>query len=307
VAVNCSAIGEQLIESELFGHRKGAFTGAHHDRAGAFVTAHHGTLLLDELGDAPLRVQLALLRALETRRIKPVGSDREQEIDVRVLAATSADVRELMHSGHFREDLYFRLAELVVDVPPLRARPEDIPDLVEALLKRLNAPSRLSPQALEMLIAYSFPGNVRELENALKRALALSRGATTLEAVHFSQLGPVVTATAMVEFQFPAAVRELAKRIWAEPRGAETEGSKYEQRARVRAALLEIGSRFPLEAWPKALQTQWSRLFGAKWATTEGGRNVREVARELGLEARREESERRVLGLVRGVVMRRVG
>jgi transcriptional regulator with GAF, ATPase, and Fis domain len=164
VAVNCSALSAELIESELFGHKRGAFTGAHGDRDGAFVGADGGTLLLDEIGDAPPRVQLALLRALETRRIKPVGSDSERAVDVRVLAATSRDVRAMMDSGEFREDLYYRLAEGSLSLPPLRNRPEDIPSLASHLLTSLAPNISLSTQAELALTQNQWPGNVRELK-----------------------------------------------------------------------------------------------------------------------------------------------
>jgi DNA-binding NtrC family response regulator len=327
IAVNCSALGDQLIDSELFGHKRGAFTGAHGDRTGAFTSAHGGTLLLDEIGDAPLRVQLALLRVLQERCVRPVGSDREHPVDVRVLAATSSDLRASMHAGRFREDLYFRLAELVCELPPLRDRAEDIPALARALLAKHRASATLSPQALELLVAHPFPGNIRELENALKRAVALSRGAATLEAHHFAHLTDFVAGTwgasagtrASTDpaFVFPEAVKSLADALWEDPsRGSFSEdegashgsrGSRYEHRARHRAALLELATRHPLDAWPRALVLQWGRLFGAKWASTENGRNVRELARELGMDARSAESERRVLRMVSGVAVGRVG
>jgi two-component system response regulator GlrR len=189
IALNCSAIADNLIESELFGHKRGAFTGAQTDRAGAFASADGGTLFLDEIGDAPLGVQLALLRALESKRIRAVGSDVDRAVDVRVFAATSRDLEELIERGSFRKDLYYRLAELTVELPPLRERREDIPALIAAILGTLSATTKVSKQAERLLVEREWPGNVRELRNALKRAVALSRGAEVLQAVHFSEIG----------------------------------------------------------------------------------------------------------------------
>jgi hypothetical protein len=160
-AVNCSAISDALIESELFGHRRGAFTGAQIERAGAFVSAQGGTLLLDEIGDAPARVQFALLRALESRTVKAVGADAERAVDVRVIAATSRDLTALMQQGSFRSDLYYRLAQLTVTIPPLRDRREDVPGLAARLAEHELAGTTLSDQALALLEQHAWPGNVR--------------------------------------------------------------------------------------------------------------------------------------------------
>ena len=178
VALNCGAIPRELIESELFGHDKGAFTGAVRERVGAFVSADRGTLFLDEVGELPLDLQAKLLRALERREIKPVGSDRARAVDVRVVAATNRSLSREVAAGTFRQDLYYRLAVVVVRIPPLRTRLEDLRLLVEhiqdELARRRSALGqppypRLDERAMAMLERYDFPGNVRELRNIVER------------------------------------------------------------------------------------------------------------------------------------------
>ncbi len=181
VAVNCAALPNELMESEFFGYRKGAFTGAAQDRQGLFQAACGGTLFLDEVGDLPLGMQAKLLRAVQERRIRPVGADHEVSIDVRLISATHQDLDLLVKKGLFRADLYYRLMVLGLTVPPLRDRREDIPELAGFLLKRIcqreGCPGKsLSLEALDALCRFSFPGNVRELENILERAVVLSSG-----------------------------------------------------------------------------------------------------------------------------------
>ncbi|NKB65893.1 MAG: response regulator [Candidatus Latescibacteria bacterium] len=188
VPLNCAAIPAELAEAELFGHAKGAFTGADDDRPGCFETAHEGTLFLDELGELPLPQQAKLLRVLEDGQVRRVGSGQERSVDVRVVAATNADLPARIQTGAFRADLYYRLARLAVTVPPLRQRREDIPLLARHFLQVFAAEMGCEPPALEgvtaaRLQAYSFPGNVRELKNVVERALIESRGAP-LEPVH---------------------------------------------------------------------------------------------------------------------------
>jgi two-component system response regulator GlrR len=179
VAVNCSAIPEGLLESELFGHRRGAFTGAHQDRAGLFHAARGGTLLLDEIGDMPLALQAKLLRAIEERAVRPVGSDDALEVDVRIISATHRNLEERIASGEFREDLYYRLNVVRLALPSLAERREDIPLLARHFLARLTeryGRRRLafSPGALQMLVAAAWPGNVRQLLNVVERTVALA-------------------------------------------------------------------------------------------------------------------------------------
>ncbi|MBE7454152.1 MAG: sigma-54-dependent Fis family transcriptional regulator [Kofleriaceae bacterium] len=178
VAINCGAIPEGLIDSELFGHTRGAFTGATSARPGVFVEASGGTLFLDEIGDMPLPVQARLLRALQQKEVRPVGSDTPRPVDVRVIAATNVDLGRAVEDGKFRADLYFRLDVVNLAVPPLRERREDIPALIAVLLQRHAGPQRptIDDDALDALVAFSWPGNVRELENALQHALTMSRG-----------------------------------------------------------------------------------------------------------------------------------
>ncbi|CAG1021888.1 Regulatory protein AtoC [Patescibacteria group bacterium] len=178
VAINCGAIPHELMESEFFGHRKGSFTGAHSDKQGLFQAAHGGTLFLDEVADLPLSLQVKLLRALQEKRVRPVGDNREIPVDVRLLSATHKNLNEMVASGSFRQDLYYRINVIDLNVPPLRERPEDLPELIDHILERLlgeNAENKpkLSEDALLELQHYDFPGNVRELENILERALAL--------------------------------------------------------------------------------------------------------------------------------------
>nr|WP_036196613.1 sigma-54 dependent transcriptional regulator [Mariprofundus ferrooxydans] len=173
--VHCGAIPEGLFESELFGYRKGAFTGAEADRVGLIEATNGGTLFLDEIGDMPLSAQVKLLRVLQERRIRRVGDDRERDIDIRVIAATNRDLEEDVRQGHFREDLFFRLNVVPVHMPALRQRREDIPALARAIVRRWSeGRGRLSDSCLKRLMTLPFMGNVRELENLLQRMLALS-------------------------------------------------------------------------------------------------------------------------------------
>jgi DNA-binding NtrC family response regulator len=179
VAVNCAALPESLLESELFGHVKGAFTGASMHKRGLFEEAHQGTLFLDEIGEMTPALQAKLLRALQDGEIRPVGATQSTAMDTRVLAATNRDLEQLMRQGTFREDLFYRLHVIAIALPPLRDRREDIPVLAEHFLARFAAVQRralrLGPEALALLLAYAWHGNIRELENAMERAAILSR------------------------------------------------------------------------------------------------------------------------------------
>ena len=179
VPVNCGAIPTELMESEFFGHRKGAFTGAHADKTGLFQAAEGGTLFLDEIAELPMSMQVKLLRAIQEKSVRPVGANTEVPVDVRILSATHKDLAALVEEGRFRHDLYYRINVIELRVPPLRERREDLPVLVDAILTRLAAAQgRLRPElhsdAMEALAHYTFPGNVRELENILERACALA-------------------------------------------------------------------------------------------------------------------------------------
>ena len=193
VAVNCGAIPENLVESEFFGYKKGAFTGANQDQDGLFVAANGGTLFLDEVADLPLSMQVKLLRAIQERAVRPIGGDREEAVDVRIISATHHDLAKRVSEGKFREDLYYRLNVIELTMPPLRERDGDIAILSRHLLAKLARDSgypqaQLTPKALRKLENYDFPGNVRELENILERALTFVEG-DTIEAddIHLSE------------------------------------------------------------------------------------------------------------------------
>jgi DNA-binding NtrC family response regulator len=180
-AVNCAAINENLLESELFGHEKGSFTGAHAEKKGLFEIADRGTLFLDEIGELDVGMQAKLLRALQERKIRRVGGTHEMNVDVRVIAATNRDLRAMVTDGRFRDDLYYRINVLSIDVPPLRERREDIPVLIDYFLKKhTKNTSRLvtglTPETKKLMNEYSWPGNVRQLESAIERAILLSEG-----------------------------------------------------------------------------------------------------------------------------------
>jgi two-component system response regulator PilR (NtrC family) len=178
VAVNCGAIPENLMESEFFGHRKGAFTGAGEERDGFFQAANGGTLMLDEVADLPLAMQVKLLRAIQERRVRKIGATNEEPVDVRIISATHKDLAKCVELGVFRQDLFYRLNVIELALPPLRERLDDLPVLAKGILARLAGPgaasASLGPGVLDALRAYSFPGNVRELENVLERALAFA-------------------------------------------------------------------------------------------------------------------------------------
>ena len=178
IGVNCGALNENLLESELFGHEKGAFTGADRRRIGRLEMAHGGTLFLDEIGDVPMSMQVKLLRVLQERRIERVGGTETIDINVRVIAATHQDMEKLVKEGKFREDLYYRLNVVRIDIPPLRERPEDIPVLAAHFCQkycRSGQKTEITPEAMELLVKSPWPGNVRQLENAIERACVTAR------------------------------------------------------------------------------------------------------------------------------------
>lgn len=181
VALNCGALPAELLESELFGHKKGAFTGAIKDHPGLFETANQGSLFLDEIGDMPMALQVKLLRVLQEHKIRPVGASTDQSVDVRVIAATHKDLETMIQEQDFREDLFYRLNVVTLTLPPLRERKEDVPLLAEHFLERIanrsgSEKKQFSPEALQLLMAYEWPGNIRQLQNLIEKSVALSAG-----------------------------------------------------------------------------------------------------------------------------------
>ena len=200
LAINCAALSSNLLESELFGHVRGAFTGAIKDHSGLFQRAHGGTLFLDEVAELPLELQAKLLRVIQERNYIPVGGDRSIEVDVRLVAATHRSLREEVKSGRFREDLMYRLRVVPIFIPPLRERREDISLLIWHFINQHNAANfrkieKIEPEAMRVLLDYAWPGNIRELHNVVEYAFAVGRGTT----LRLSELPP--------EFREPRAVR----------------------------------------------------------------------------------------------------
>lgn len=181
VVVNCATLPETLLESELFGHERGSFTGATVRKDGRFLVAHRGTVFLDEIAEMPLPIQAKILRVLQAREFEPVGSNRTQKVDVRIITATNRDLEKMVREGQFRDDLYYRLNVFPVVLPPLRERLEDLPVLADFFLKRYGTKNRrgvmtLSPEALQAFRRYSWPGNIRELENVIERGVIVCQG-----------------------------------------------------------------------------------------------------------------------------------
>ena len=220
VPINCTAIPEGLLESELFGHVRGAFTGAHASKQGLFAKANGGTLFLDEIGDMSLILQGKLLRVLQDREVRPVGGTEATKIDVRIISATNKDLKAEMEAGNFREDLYYRLNVIPIHVPPLRERPQDVPPLANAFVAKhsRDEPRSISQEALQHLAAFPWKGNARELENAIERALALSEATQIgpedfpLEAVKSEQRETSATDLARSAAERRLTLRELEVR-----------------------------------------------------------------------------------------------
>jgi DNA-binding NtrC family response regulator len=270
VAVNCSSIPDQLIESELFGHTKGAFTSAVAARAGLFELADKGTLFLDEVGDLSLAAQVKLLRALQEGEIKRVGSNETRVVDVRVIAATNVDLKEKIAAGRFREDLYYRLNVIALALPPLRERREDIPLLAQHFVKKYARAAgkevlRISPEVLSALTTYAWPGNVRQLENAIERSVVLAR----TDEIALSDL--------------PEGIAPEAPR----PRAAETPAALPSAGGDDSEAALErIAAELAALPYPEAkkrLLRDFDRLYAAQLLGRAGG-NVSEAARLAGLD-----------------------
>lgn len=220
VKVDCGAISETLLESELFGHEKGAFTNAYNQRIGRFEYANGGTVFLDEIGEISLRIQLKLLRVLEEKKFERVGSNRTLEVDIRIIAATNQDIGEEVRCGKFRKDLFYRLNVIQIKVPPLRERIDDIPLLVDHFLKKLGnklgrKPPRISPQALQSLMDFSWPGNVRELENVIEKTLLLQSG-EVIESIDLPDVGEAINhknGKSYLHFQFKDAKRMTVEKF----------------------------------------------------------------------------------------------
>jgi len=243
VAVNCGAIPENLLESELFGHVRGAFTGAIRDRVGRFELAAGGTLFLDEVGDLPLRLQVKLLRVLQERTFERVGESGSRQTDVRVVAATNRHLRQAVLDGSFRDDLFYRLRVVPIDIPPLRSRREDIEPLSRHLLSRVGRRHgrilRLAPETIRLLHQHEWPGNVRELENALEYAVAVNSGQTILPKDLPAEIGQL---EAGVEIRHPATRSGGTQQIAADseiaPQAASTVASaEDDETARLRRVL----------------------------------------------------------------------
>jgi transcriptional regulator with PAS, ATPase and Fis domain len=245
VSINCAALTETLLESELFGHVRGAFTGAVRDKAGLFEVAGSGTIFLDEIGEVAPTVQAKLLRALQEREIRRVGAERNIRINARVVAATNRDLRAAVEAGTFREDLYFRLGAFIIEVPPLRERREDIPPLVHSFLVRAAARMKkdvrsVSADAMSALMNYEWPGNVRELEHAIERAVILAN--TT--SIRLRDLPPELTRKP----------RRLA--------GDDTLDLEQQERASIERALERFGGnrRKAAEALNISTVTLWRKM-----------------------------------------------
>ena len=259
VAINCAAIPENLLETELFGHEKGAFTGASNRKPGKFELAHRGTLFLDEIGDLPLLLQAKILRALEDKRFERLGGTATIQVDVRVVAATNRNLKAAVAARQYREDLYFRLSVFPITIPPLRNRPDDIPMLakyfVERCCRELNKqPLALAPSAIEALTLYRWPGNVRELQNCIERAAILTEG-DTIHARHLSlsfhetlAARPEVEDSPWAHIDLSGTLAEVSRRVLCEVERRKLEQALKEAGGnRGRAAdLLRIG--------PKVLQ-----------------------------------------------------
>ncbi|HXU89425.1 MAG TPA: sigma-54 dependent transcriptional regulator [Methylomirabilota bacterium] len=221
VKVNCAALPGELLESELFGHQRGAFTGAHRDKPGKFELAEKGTILLDEIGEVPLRLQAKLLHVLQDGEFARVGGERILHTDVRVLAATNRDLAAEIRSGRFREDLYYRLNVIEIRIPPLRERREEIPVLIDHFLKTANAAYRrsveIAPSARRLLLEYSWPGNIRQLENVIKRVVVLGNAAGVYEELAAASKAATsatmpAPAAPVVDLAGPLDLKSIARR-----------------------------------------------------------------------------------------------
>ena len=240
VPVNCGAVPAELMESEFFGHRKGSFTGAIRDKIGLMQSADGGTLFLDEIADLPLPMQVKLLRVIQEKTVRPVGASREESVNARILSATHRNLGDMVASGAFREDLYYRINVIELHVPALRDRGDDVIELAESILRKLDSTATLDGSARRALLGYSFPGNVRELENMLERAVTLCTSGTISEAdLHMRPSGganpetPTFTATDLgnqvEEVQRQAIVEALEKTRYNKTAAAKLLGLTFRQ------------------------------------------------------------------------------
>lgn len=315
VAVNCAAIPEQLVSSVLFGHVRGAFSGATQDHPGELVASSGGTLFLDELGDAPLSVQVALLRALEMQRVKPVGGTRERTVDLRIVAATSRPLHALIARGSFRSDLYYRISGHEVRLPSLAERPVDLPDLAQELLGALGHRAGLSPSAVEELRRHPLPGNVRQLRHVLERALlrtpagvplgaeelagswpppllsdaallpAVGLGAPPLSAAvpPASARRPLLDGSHLVQRLAPAVRQKAARWRATGERPSFCSRSRRQQRLEEQAWLLALLAEFPRAELPEPIARRVDRCFHVSWHLSEGGLYPKRLAQSLGV------------------------
>ena len=222
IPVNCGAIPENLLESEFFGHTKGAFSGADRARKGLFAQADRGTLFLDEIGELPLHMQTKLLHVIEDKEVRPIGGEQARKVDTRIVAATNRDLGEMVKQGRFREDLYFRLSQFLIHIPPLRDRREDIPRLIRYVMQNIASNSQrtleLDPMAEEILVDYAWPGNVRELENVVNRAHILADGGCITVADLPPDIARAVPAASAATTVLPGngQLRDQLRRVEAE-------------------------------------------------------------------------------------------
>lgn len=217
VAVNCGAIPMELMESEFFGHRKGSFTGAINDKAGLLQCAENGTLFLDEIADLPLAMQVKLLRVIQEKKVRPVGASQEESVDVRILSATHRNLAQMVAADEFRQDLFYRINVIELHVPALRERGDDVLLLADFILQRLEASATLDDSARNTLLAYAFPGNVRELENMLERAVTLcSSGEITAEDLHTRQTSDASANTPALKGKLGDQVEDIQRQAIVE-------------------------------------------------------------------------------------------
>jgi PAS domain S-box-containing protein len=259
VQLNCAALNASLLESELFGHIKGAFTGAYRHRKGRFEAAHGGDIFLDEIGDVPLSIQVKLLRVLETKKFEHVGDDRPITVDVRIITATNKNLEDLIKQKQFRDDLYFRINVFPIQLPPLRKRSEDIPLLVDTFIRRMRSKtgqniSRLTPSAMQRFMEYRWPGNVRELKSALEFAFVLAEG----DVIDFEHLPPkIAESTSGSSMTEPLPLNAHNQDLTGEPyRLLSNPGNEAEKQALIEALKKTNGN-----------QSQAARLLGINRVT----------------------------------------